>query len=417
MILPISQKNDNVDALALFELVLGCQRRRNGHLHPDVAAALHNVGIAHLRSQNYGEALKAFEEAARIRKGSLGRDHPHVAVSRKRSVMDARVLCFMVLAPQNKPSTFLLQESLVKVGITLLLLHRFDDALWSFREALSVRKHAMGALHPSTARIYNNMGCVHVEFNEFREARRAFEVSWDIKRISNGNSTAAFLTTSLRSCCSVTFPQAALDIQRNALAHDPDSGPLLFGTATTLCNLGYLYRYRDMHAKATLVLKEALDLQERVLGRSHATVLSTLDNLADSCANSGHAADALKYYNTVLERFRVLGSSTPSTRKGLRAEAVLLYKMSRVHRQRNDREAQLDTLKLALRSIRAYPTSSAGASYSSAGAGATDSGSTEVASAASGSRVSAASDTLERRIQYDIRSCREQLEKDELKWI
>ena len=83
-LLLISQSNNLLDALALFEIVLQCQRRRHGHLHPDVASALHNVGIVHLRSQNHDEALKAFEEAARIRKGALGRDHPQVAVSYNR---------------------------------------------------------------------------------------------------------------------------------------------------------------------------------------------------------------------------------------------------------------------------------------------------------------------------------------------
>lgn len=247
------------------------------------------------------------------------------------------------------------QVSLVKVGISLLLLHRFDDALWSFREALSARKHSLGPLHPSTARIYNNIGCVHVEFNEFKEARRAFE--------------------------------AALDVQRNALCHEPDSGPLMFGTATTLCNLGYLYRYRDMHGKAALVLKEAVDLQESVLGRSHATVLSTLDNLADSYANSGHAVEALRTYNMILDRFRV--ASRSDNVKMLHAEAVLLFKMSRVHQQQNDREAQLDSLKLALRSIQAYDK-------------------------AQGSQHP---DSLERRIQYDIKVCREQMEASDLKWV
>jgi serine/threonine-protein kinase len=145
--------------------------------------------------------LEAFEKASRVRKGALGRDHPEVAVS------------------------------LVKVGITQLLLHNFEMALVSFREALSVRKRALGALHPSTARIYNNIGCVHVEFNELREARRAFE--------------------------------AALDIQRNALCHEPSNGPFMFGAATTLCNLGYLYRYRGEPGKAALVLKEAVDVSER----------------------------------------------------------------------------------------------------------------------------------------------------------
>ena len=123
-----------------------------------------------------------------------------------------------------------LQVSLVKVGITLLLLQRFEDSVWVFREALTVRKNALGALHPSTARIYNNLGCVHVEFNELREARRAFE--------------------------------AALDIQRNALSDDPQSGPLQFAAATTLCNLGYLYRNQEMHEKAALVLREALGVSD-----------------------------------------------------------------------------------------------------------------------------------------------------------
>lgn len=243
---------------------------------------------------------------------------------------------------------------MVKVGITLLLLHRFEEALWSFREALSVRKHSLGALHPSTARIYNNIGCVYVEFNELKEARRAFE--------------------------------AALDVQRNALCNETDNGPLMFATATTLCNLGYLYRYRDMHAKAASVLKEAVDLQDHVLGRSHATVLSTLDNLADSCANCGNSSDALKYYNEVLGRFRANDGSDSKRRH--RAEAVLLYKMSRVHKQQNDREAQLNSLKLALQSIRQHSECQNGRT-----------------------------DTLERRIHYDIRACREQLEKEELKWI
>ena len=47
---------------------------------------------------------------------------------------------------------------------------------------LSVRKHALGALHPSTARIYTNIGCIYVEFNEFREAHQAFEAALDSQR-------------------------------------------------------------------------------------------------------------------------------------------------------------------------------------------------------------------------------------------
>lgn len=201
----------------LFQIILDSQRRTFGELDPDVGAAWHNVGVALLRSERHDKALEAFERAVRVRKGSLGKDHPEVAVS------------------------------LVKVGITQLLLHDFEMALLSFRDALAVRRHSLGALHPSTARVYNNIGCVHMEFNELPQARRAFE--------------------------------AALDIQRNALSNEPTSGPLLFGTATTLCNLGYLYRIREMPERAALLFKEALEVRHSSLSSSERHVDCVFVNL------------------------------------------------------------------------------------------------------------------------------------------
>ena len=294
------------EALHLFELVLDAERDRYGTVHEFVGGALHNVGIANLRLDDHRKALQAFDEAVRVRKVSLGPNHPLVAVS------------------------------LVKVGIALLLLQRFEDSLWIFREALSVRKQALGALHPSTARIYNSIGCVHVEFGELPEAGRAFE--------------------------------AALDIQRNALFHDSESGPLMFGTATTLCNLAYLYKISSNHAKAAHVLREALGLQEKALGLYHPTVLSTLDSLAEACTTSNHNSDAIYYYSEILDRLKrsnagaggtmamnSTNSASPNRsnqQRHKRAEAVLLYKMSKVHLQQEDRTKQVEKLNQALIAIR-----------------------------------------------------------------
>lgn len=320
-------KADNVEgSVPLFTIILRCQKQRYGSVHEHVASSLHNLGIAYLRGQAVVDALVAFEEATKIRQSALGKDHPAVAVS------------------------------LVKVGVANLILHRFEEALINFRDALSVRKNSLGPLHPSTARVYNNIGCVHVEFDEIREARRAFE--------------------------------SALEIQRTALSQDPDSRGIMLATATTLCNLGYLYRHRDLHGKAALVLREAVDLQETVLGRSNPAVLSTLDSLADSSAASGQTSEALRYYNMILTRYRV--GDTTGSQTVIRAEAVLLYKMSRVHRQRDDRESQLDTLKLALRSVRALSDSTQDGSHK---------------------------ESLEKRIVYDMRSCRESIEANKSKWI
>lgn len=234
------------EAATLLEMVVECQKSKNGNLHEDVGSAVHNVGIAYLRMDENYTALEAFEEAVRVRKEALGREHPQVAVS------------------------------LVKAGISLMLLQRHEDALWIFREALSVRKLALGDLHPSNARIYNNIGCVHVEFDELEDARKAFE--------------------------------SALDIQRNALINNAENLPMIFGASTTLQNLGFLYGKRDMYEKAAMVLRESLSLQERIMYPEHPTVLSTLESLAETCLDAQRFSHALKYYTQLFDRSQSMKS-------------------------------------------------------------------------------------------------------------
>lgn len=274
-------KNEDLNAsVEIFEVLLLHFKSEHGELHHTVGSCLHNIGVVRLRSQDYDQALLSFEQAVRVRKGSMGKDHADVAVS------------------------------LVKVGITQLLLHKFDEALYSFRDALSIRRHALGHLHPSTARIYNNIGCVHVEFNELRQARRAFE--------------------------------SALDVQRNALCDEPENAQLLFGAATTLCNLGYLYSSRGAHERTCLVLKEAADFQQRVFGLAHPTVLSILDSLADSYAKSGDNLNALHTYNEIVVSLENdEGSGRVLSSRKRRAIAIVFYKMSRIHKKQNDHETSL----------------------------------------------------------------------------
>lgn len=133
-------------------------------------------------------------------------------------------------------------------------------------------------------------------------------------------------------------------------------------------------------------------------------MLSTLDSLAEACAKSNHPSHAIKYYNEILERFHRNPMTVPTkgstSNRRKRAEAVLLYKMSRVHKQQDDRESELGKLRLALRAIR---------SLNSAGEG--------EAGSAKNSEDRQQAEALERRIQNDIRSAREATEKIELQWV
>ena len=100
------QRNQCREALHLFQTILDCQRRLHGELHADVGSAWHNVGIALLRAKRHDQALQVFEKAVHVRKDSLGKNRPEVAVRGKTfgvielccfvSMSLTRVVCFFL---------------------------------------------------------------------------------------------------------------------------------------------------------------------------------------------------------------------------------------------------------------------------------------------------------------------------------
>lgn len=68
-------------AIKTFEHILSDMLDRFGEEHHRVGAALHNVAVANLRAGLLDDAKDAIEEAIRIRKQTLGHEHPKVAVS------------------------------------------------------------------------------------------------------------------------------------------------------------------------------------------------------------------------------------------------------------------------------------------------------------------------------------------------
>lgn len=77
-----AQTGDFNKALKAFEDILASLVGAYGEEHHRVGAALHNVGIANLRAGKLEDAMSSIEEAVRMRKKTLGKSNPKVAVSR-----------------------------------------------------------------------------------------------------------------------------------------------------------------------------------------------------------------------------------------------------------------------------------------------------------------------------------------------
>jgi tetratricopeptide (TPR) repeat protein len=279
------------EAESLFKSLLEYHREKHGEVHPYVGSAMHNLGIVFLRAERYESALGAFKDAVLVRRMLSSTtdfvDNPDVAIS------------------------------LVKVGITHLLLKQFERALENFIDALSIRRRALGELHPSVGRVYNNIGCVHCELNQLNEACGAFE--------------------------------ASLEIQRHALSVNADNASMKFGMSTTLCNLSYLYKSQGRHSESVAALREALELQESVLGTHHPTVINTMDSLADACTRVNEHKEAIRLYNGCLTRHNASagGSNGGQSSEQRLASAIILFKISRIHLKQNDRDASCRRLEEA----------------------------------------------------------------------
>lgn len=227
------QQGELTEALDVFEEILRGQLARYGNSHYRVGTAHHNIGIVHMRRQDYPNAIRSYREAVRVRKQTLDPDHPDVAVS------------------------------LAQLGVAYLESKKHRKAIGAFREALKIRRKCHGNTHPRVAKILNNIGCALYELNELEVAQVAFE--------------------------------EALSIQRELLrdlpvdSEDNSEGSLL-AIASTQCNIASIKLYCGEFDDAAVDLEEAMLIQQCVLGDDHPVVLRTVQSLQWlETARSGNA--------------------------------------------------------------------------------------------------------------------------------
>mmetsp|Transcript_19910 Transcript_19910/g.30122 ORF Transcript_19910/g.30122 Transcript_19910/m.30122 type:complete len:1296 (-) Transcript_19910:1057-4944(-) len=152
------------DALEIFSDLLQCQKSLLGHAHPLVASTHHNIGVVHTKCASKASrmeeeelfnilAIKSFRKAASIARKTLG-SHPNVAVS------------------------------LVRIGLILLQVGQYDDAVVTFQECLRIRQKAFGDKHPLVAKVYNNLGVAYLHVYDYERGLKAFESAKNIQRQS-----------------------------------------------------------------------------------------------------------------------------------------------------------------------------------------------------------------------------------------
>jgi tetratricopeptide (TPR) repeat protein len=160
------------------------------------------------------------------------------------------------------------------LGTTLRRLARFDEALETHEEALTLREAALGPDHPLLARTLTNTAAAYIELAKFDEADARYE--------------------------------RALEIRERALGTDH------VDVALTLQNMGVARYRRGRIAEALPYFERALDIRQRALPEDHPRVLGTMSNLGQIRYEQGDIDGAGELFADVIDRIERAASHDPT---------------------------------------------------------------------------------------------------------
>jgi tetratricopeptide (TPR) repeat protein len=193
---------------------------------------------------------------------------------------------------------------------------RYAEAEPLYKQALEIRRTALGARHPDYANSLNNLAVLYDEMGRYAEAEPLYKQALEICRTALGerhpsyatslNNLAELYRAMGRHADAEPLYKQALEIRRTVLGERHPS------YATSLNNLAGLYRAMGRHAEAEPLLRQALEIRRTALGERHPDYATSLINLAELYREVGRHAEAEPLLRQALEiRRTALGERHP----------------------------------------------------------------------------------------------------------
>ncbi len=273
--------------------------------HPDVAAAMNELGDLLINQGQYAEADQLLQEALRTRRKLLGNEHVDVAAS------------------------------LSKLGNLRRLMAEYDAADPLLREALTIQRKLLGNDHLLVAASLSNLAaCLH-EQGSYNAAEEFYRdaLALEIKLLGEEHAEVASILNNLANLLRVrgeyeTAEQMfrrSLAIRRKALGDDhPD-------VAISLNGLAYVMYAQGDYAAAERLQREVLAIRLEQLGEGHPAVANIRNNLAKTLTVMGDYQAAEQLYRAALATAReALGEDHPAVALTMSNLALLMLKTGRV---------------------------------------------------------------------------------------
>ena len=195
---------------------------------------------------------------------------------------------------------------------------RLAEAIELFKQVLAERERVLEADHPDTLTVRNNLASAYESVGRFGEAIDAWEeLLLDCQRVLGADHP---VTLTVRNNLAVAYRSVgrfgeAIELFEQVLADRVRVlGPDHPDTLTTRHNLASAYGDVGRFGEAIELFEQVLAEYERVLGADHPDTLTVRNNLAGAYYSVGRFGEAIELFEQVLaERERVLGADHPDT--------------------------------------------------------------------------------------------------------
>jgi tetratricopeptide (TPR) repeat protein len=180
-----------------WDTTAATRSRDLGLFHHDTAEAFMSLGHAHLRLNEYDEAMEAFQTSCKIFNALDG--PTHLSVGRALDAFGLAALrhyeggtLYLIQAKTALEEAFAIRfhslgvwhadtvETFNKIGTVYLHMGRLNEAADAYREVYLVRQAIYGSQHPSVAIVAHGLANILFNMRHLEEARNYFTVAFNI---------------------------------------------------------------------------------------------------------------------------------------------------------------------------------------------------------------------------------------------
>ncbi len=331
------QKTDFAQADSFLTAALTMRRNLYGSGHPDVARSLNDLAVLKQSMGDYTATDSLLKESIEIRKTLSEEPSEAVGVALSNyaalkygigdfeaaeNLMKEAVEILLITAGDSDMQT---ANAMSNLAAIMMVQQKNESALDYYQQALEVRLKILGPDHPDIASSYAHLGNLHRGTGNYGEAEelltKAFELRSDVLGKNHEQTIDTYRLLGLLYDSKGEFETAvahynkAIDGYRNLT---PSGNPEL---AEALHNLGALFLNNSKPGNAEPLLRDALYMREKILGKSHSLTITSMINLGMSLSKINKITESKTLLSSGLEMLDETGNDLPSLRKS--AEKIL----------------------------------------------------------------------------------------------